>query len=153
MVKNSNSGGSNYYNIGYNTSIRLLSLECHVWERHTSTQTALGILLSLCSPTQWTCSACIQFFHQFPWPCLMLEGDRYSENAKKFPRLYVKACMICSVKWVPQSPEIVKVRPKLGSKFPKSFFATVKASALQQGEASIHLESTRQQQEHIASPH
>ena len=45
------------------------------------------------------------------------------------------------MKWVPQSLAIVEGVLQVGNIFSNSFFATVKASALQQGKPSTHLEN------------
>lgn len=49
-------------------------------------------------------------------------------------KVFIKACMICPVQWVPQLLQIVKVIPQVGNTFSKNFFATVRVSALGQGE-------------------
>jgi len=46
------------------------------------------------------------------------------------------------VKWGPPSLEIVEGIPEVGNTLSDSFFATVRASALELGNASTHLENT-----------
>lgn len=50
--------------------------------------------------------------------------------------------MICPVKWVPKSWEIMKGVPQVGHRLFTGFFAIVRASVLQQREALAHLENT-----------
>ena len=47
----------------------------------------------------------------------MSEGDRDSDNSKKFVRFFIKACMICLVNWVPQSLVIVEGIPQVENMF------------------------------------
>lgn len=71
----------------------------------------------------------------------MIEGDRVSDSSKKFARLSVKPCMICSVKCVPWSLETVEAIPWEGNTFSNSFFATVRTPAMWQGKPLVHLEN------------
>lgn len=62
-------------------------------------------------------------------------------EAKKFASLFIQACIICPVKWVPPSLEIVKDIPLVGNICSNPFF-TVRASALPQGKATPYPENT-----------
>ena len=62
----------------------------------------------------------------------MIEGERYSDNFKKFARFSLRLCNL--------SHEVgVSITGDCGNMFCNSFFATVGTSALWQGKALIHL--------------
>ena len=73
-------------------------------------------------------------------------GDRVSDKYKKFAKLFIETSMVCSVKWVCRSLEIVEGTPQVGS----SFSAT--ASASWQGKAPTYPEKTYTQREHADNP-
>ena len=72
----------------------------------------------------------------------MTKGGAGPENPKKLVRF--KTHMVCPVKGLPRS---------MRNRFSNSFFAMVKASALQQGNALLLQKVYIQVQEHIDSPH